>query len=69
VSGVATGALHFEGPLSSKSAAIAFLDDKDYFNSYFKVTGVFTLESTYLYNETEGSAAKTVRSGDTLIVK
>lgn len=69
VSGVATGALHFEGPLSSKSSAIAFLDDKDYFNSYFKVTDTFTLESTYLYDETEGSAARTVKSGDTLIIK
>lgn len=68
VTGMATGALKFGGPIATANAAALYLANTDYLNHYFKVTGTFTLTADQLYSETESTTNKTVKVGDTLII-
>lgn len=68
VTGIATGALKFDGSLSSSEQAIAALSNIDHQNCYYKVTSEFTIEAQYLYSETESSQNQLVNPGDTLII-
>lgn len=70
VTGIATGALHFVGALSStQSAEDALRSDKA--NSYYKVTAEFELSSEYLYlqHEIPSQYLEKIQVGDTLIIK
>ena len=68
VTGLATGGLKFKGGISSWETASGYLT-ADYLNSYFKVTGTFSIDTSYLYEPSNTSKEKTdVKAGDTLIV-
>lgn len=68
ITGIATGALKFGGPLSTADEAVTVVTETQYQNHYYKVTKSFTIEAQYLYSETEVIANKLVKIGDTLIV-
>lgn len=65
VTGLATGALKFGGPLDDADAAVAALKNE---NFYYKVTEEFILASEYLYLETEQGSDGVIEVGDTLVV-
>lgn len=69
VSGIATGALKFGGPLSDATTANNALTNSDAWNSYYKVTKEFEISTSNLYDTTSivGNTI-TVKAGDTLIV-
>lgn len=69
VTGIATGALKFGGPLNNATFAEAALTNKDYWYNYFKVTDTFELDTSDLYDST-GIVTDTikVKVGDTIIV-
>ena len=70
VTGIATGALHFVGALSSTQGALdALASDAE--NSYYKVTADFALSSEYLHLQHEIPApySEQIKIGDTLIKK
>lgn len=70
VTGIATGALHFVGALSSTQGAVdALANDAE--NSYYKVTADFPLSSEYLHLQHEIPApySEQIKIGDTLIKK
>ena len=69
VNAIATGALKFDGTLSTAAAAIECVNNKNYWNCYYKVNGEYTIEATYMYAEPGTTAQdQTVKPGDTLIV-
>lgn len=68
VNTIATGALTFKGPLATLDAALAVLQDISKQNCYYKVTGTYTINSSYLYSETETIKDTQVKPGDTLII-
>lgn len=69
VTGIATGALKFDGPLDDGDTAKAMLGNKNYYNCYYKVVGSgFNIAASDLYNPTEGSSGVFVKAGDTLII-
>lgn len=68
ITGLATGALKFGGPLSSANEADLRLKNSAYVNHYFKVTKTFTLTADQLYSETESLISTQVHPGDTLII-
>lgn len=72
MSGIATGALQFGGPIGSASeAAEALTDSRLSKNNYFyKITDSFELSTANFVdsNKYDGIAAVTVKAGDTLIV-
>lgn len=68
VNNIATGALTFKGPLATLESALAVLQDISKQNCYYKVTGTYTISSSYLYSETEAIKDTQVKPGDTLIV-
>ena len=69
VTGMATGALKFAGPLNDSTIANAALTNKDAFYSYYKVTKKFNISKSNLY-DTTGVTGDTleVQIGDSLIV-
>lgn len=68
ITGLATGALKFGGPLDNAETAESYLTDKSRWNQYFKVTAEFTLNTSDLY-DTAGITGSTikVKVGDTLV--
>lgn len=68
IENTALGALQFGGPVSDYDGAKNTLKGKTYWNHYFKVTGIFTIEAQYLYSNTESAFDQPVKPGDTLIV-
>lgn len=68
ITGLATGALKFGGPLDNAETAESYLTDKSRWNQYFKVTAEFTLNTSDLYDNAgiTGSTIK-VKVGDTLV--
>lgn len=68
VNTIATGALRFDGSLSTKAGAEAKLR-KEFENCYYKVTGDFTLDASVLYDDsTADDYNGEIKKGDTLIV-
>lgn len=69
VTGMATGALKFAGPLNDATIANAALTNKDAFYSYYKVTKKFNISKSNLYDTTgvTGDVLE-VQIGDSLIV-
>lgn len=69
VTGMATGALKFAGPLNDATIANAALTNKDAFYSYYKVTKKFNISKSNLYDTTgvTGDILE-VQVGDSLIV-
>lgn len=66
--GIAAGGLHFKGSLSSWETASGYLTEA-YLNAYFKVTGSFKIDTSYLYESgNTNKESVDVKSGDTLIV-
>lgn len=68
ITGLATGALKFGGPISDATTATSYLTNKSYWNQYFKATAEFNLSTSDLY-DTAGITGSTVKIkvGDTLI--
>ena len=69
ITGIASGGLKFSGSLDDAGVAASILQDPTKLNSYYKVTGSFTLSTELLY-DTRGivGTSVTVKTGDTLIV-
>lgn len=69
VTGIATGALKFGGSLSDATSANNALNDSNLWNSYFKVTKEFAINTADLFDKT-GIAGDTltVKTGDTIII-
>lgn len=72
ITGLATGALKFGGPISTADAALTVITEENgqkYKNHYFKVTGNYTIESDYIFVESGETAFNvSAKIGDTLIV-
>ena len=68
ITGLATGALKFGGPMDSLVTAQTALANSKYYNHYYKVTKPFDIPASDMYSETEGSYLVHVKPGDTLII-
>lgn len=69
VTGIATGALRFDGTLGSVNDATSKLNDVANNNCYYKVTADFSLSSDYLHSSTATTNYYgKIKAGDTLII-
>lgn len=69
VTGIATGALRFDGTIGSVNEATSKLNDVANNNCYYKVTADFTLSNDYLHSSTATTNYYgKIKAGDTLII-
>lgn len=68
VTGIATGALKFGGPLNDATTANNALTNKDSWNNYYKVTTQFNVAASDVYEYSGSDDTVPVKVGDTLII-
>lgn len=68
VTGMATGALKFGGPLNDATTANNALTNKDSWNNYYKVTTAFNIAASDVYEYSGSDDTVSVKIGDTLII-